>query len=417
MDPPQIYTLAFLFTTFPPEVSGSAIFNWERIQWFAKQRMYKVVVLAPDWQNRASVPSVPSDLEKTLIIETYASKPWLLYKLLHVPTFSAASQISQRLTYYKPDLITVVDVERLFWFSTWHLPGSRYARKYHIPYISEYHTDYYNHLSTYPAGKWLRKIILKPLNRYLYHQCDTTLAISSAASRSLQQMGIANSLAIPLYGMDLAVYSPSRRNRKCLESWLIDQEQNNKVLLFVGRLALEKRVDLLIAAFARLKPKYNNYSLLIAGDGPEDAVNRLKRLAKPIPNIHFIGFIHGETKANVLASCDVYCSPAPYETFGRTLVEAMASGIPAVTVDSGGVSDYLIDGVNGYLVPPNKVEGLTNAIAKVLASNNTEMIQRALQDAKQFSLEQGCWNLNNYYQHLLEKNLASNPTKIQYSFN
>jgi glycosyltransferase involved in cell wall biosynthesis len=79
----------------------------------------------------------------------------------------------------------------------------------------------------------------------------------------------------------------------------------------------------------------------------------------------------------------------------------MASGIPVVTVDSGAVSEYIFDGVNGYLAPSNDVEGLANSIQKVLSSNNIELIQCALRDAKQFSLDQGCQNLSNYYQHLL----------------
>jgi glycosyltransferase involved in cell wall biosynthesis len=97
-------------------------------------------------------------------------------------------------------------------------------------------------------------------------------------------------------------------------------------LLFLGRLAFEKQVDLLIKAFAQLKQKQEKCSLLIVGDGPDEVVNFLKRLAQPIPHIHFTGFMQGEEKANLLASCDVFCSPSPYETLGRTVVEAMASG-------------------------------------------------------------------------------------------
>jgi glycosyltransferase involved in cell wall biosynthesis len=83
-------------------------------------------------------------------------------------------------------------------------------------------------------------------------------------------------------------------------------------------------------------------------------------------------------------------------------VEAMASGIPVVTVDSGAVSDYIIDGVNGYLVPPNDVEKLANTLQKVLHSDNQEMIQYALQSVKQFSIEQTCQNLHKYYQTLFD---------------
>jgi len=318
VDAQRTYTLVFVFTTFPPEVSGSALFNWERVQWLAQQGTYKIVVLANNWQDSSSLPSVPPGLEKNLIIETFPSKPWLIYELLQVPTFAAARQIEERVASYKPDLITLVDIEQMFWFSTWHLPGRDYAREHRIPYITEYQTDYYNHLGTYPCGKLLREILLKPVHRYLYHQCDVTLAISPASARSLQQIGISNFHSLSFHGVDIAPFSPSYRDRKWLETWLTAEEQNHKVILFLGRLALEKRINLLIEAFAQLKRRLPKCSLVIAGEGPTNVMTKLKRLAQPIPHIHFVGFAPGE-KARLLASCDVYCTPAPYETFGRTL--------------------------------------------------------------------------------------------------
>jgi glycosyltransferase involved in cell wall biosynthesis len=413
MKPPKIYTLVFLVTGFPPDVSGVSHFNWERAQWFAKQGIYRVVVFAPDWQNAPDLPLPPSDLDGKLIIERYPSKPWAPYKLTHVPTFRAARQINKKLAYYQPDLIIITDVERYFLLSAWQLPGKGYARMNHIPYIAEYHTDLYNFSAAYPGWQWVRSIARSSqIASYLYRQLDMTICASDAASQSCKELGISNVQTIPFLGIDVSTYSPKRRSRKSLEPWLNLEEKDNKILLFLGRLGFEKRVDLLIEAFANLKRRHPNYSLIIAGDGPVDVVNQLKRLAEQVPNIHFTGFLLGETKANVLASCDVFCSPSPYETFGRTVVEAMASGIQIVTVNSGAVSEYIFQGVNGYLVPPNDVEGLANGIHKALSSNNTEILQRALRDAKQFSLEQGCQNLSNYYQHLLgrskdHKDLAS----------
>jgi phosphatidylinositol alpha 1,6-mannosyltransferase len=411
MNKRQQHTLVFLFTTFLPEVSGSAIFNWERVQWLAKQGDYRVVILAPDWENKLQLPSIPTNLEKNLIIETYPSKPWLIYPLLHVPKFSAASKIRQKIAYYQPDLITVVDLERLFLFGTWHIPGRKYAQINKIPFITEYHTDYYHHASTYPAGKLLKEILWKPITKYLYNKCDVTISVSPTAGKVVEKMGISNSRTIPIYGLDLSAYTPSRNNRQFLASWLTEKEQQNKVILFLGRLALEKKVDILIKAFCILQNKQPNTSLIIAGDGPSEVVNQLKNLAKSIPNIHFIGFVHGEVKANLLASCDVYCSPAPYETFGLTIIEAMSSGTPVITVNSGGVSDYIVNGINGYFVPPNDVEEFSNTIEKVLSQNNEHIIQRACQDVQQFTIEQGCQRLHLYYQQLLNSKSDNNLVK------
>jgi glycosyltransferase involved in cell wall biosynthesis len=402
MESHRIYTLAFLVTGFPPDVSGVSLFNWERAQWFAKQGIYRVVVFAPDWQKSSDFPSVLSDLDRKLIIERYPSKPWTPYKLTHVPKFCAARLIRERLEYYQPDLIVITDVERYFLLSTWQLPGKRFAEEHNIPYIAEYHTDLYNFSAAYPGWQWLRNLARSSqLVSYLYRQIDRTICSSDAASQSCKELGVPNINTIPFLGIDVSTYSPKRRSRKGLEPWLNPQEKDNKIILFLGRLGFEKRVDLLIKAFATLKHRQPNCSLIIAGDGPIDVVNQLKHLAEPISDIHFTGFLLGETKANVLASCDVFCSPSPYETFGRTVVEAMASGVPVVSVNSGAVSEYIVDGINGYLSPTTDIQGLADCIYKVLLTNNTKIIQRALRDAKQFSLEKGCKNLNNYYQHLL----------------
>lgn len=400
----KTHTIAFLVTGFPPDVSGVSHFNLERAQWFARQENYRVIVFAPDWQTAPSSTKISAYLEGKLIIERYPSKPWLPYKLTHVPKFLAASQINKKLFEYKPDLITITDVERFFLLSTWQLPGKEYAKINNIPYLAEYHTDLYNFSAAYPGWQWLRNAArTSQLTSYLYREVDTTLCPSTAASQSCEQLGMTNIKTIPFYGINVSSYSPKHRNRQYLEPWLSSQEKDNKVLLFLGRLAFEKRIDLLIEAFAILKHRHPNYSLIIAGDGPDNVVKELQKLSKQVPDVHFTGFILGETKANLLASCDVFCSPSPYETFGRTVVEAMASGTPIVTVNSGAVSEYICDGVNGYLVPPNDVEGLANGIDKVLSSDNMQVIQQALQDAQQFSLEQGCQNLHNYYQSILAR--------------
>jgi phosphatidylinositol alpha 1,6-mannosyltransferase len=396
----QIRTIAFLVTAFPPEVSGSALFNWARAKWFAQQENYRVVVFAPDWQKEIDASAL--DLTENLIIERYASKPWIPYKLTYVPTIAAARQISQKIDHYRPDLIVMTDVERYFLLSAWQLPGRAYARKNAVPYVAEYHTDVYNFSSTYPGWQWLRGMVRSTrLMSHLYHQLDLTICPSTPASKSCQEMGIKNSQVVPFFGTDISTYSPDRRDRKWLEPWLTPNEHDHKVIGFLGRLGFEKRVDLLITAFAQLKQKQPDSSLIIIGDGPADVVNSLKRLAEPIPDIHFTGFLMGDTKANVLASCDVFCSPSPYETFGLTGVEAMASGVPVIMVNSGGVSEYILDGVNGYFVPPNDSEALANCLQKVLSNDNTTLIQQALQDAKRYSVEQGCQNLHDYYQQLM----------------
>jgi len=406
-------TLAFLVTAFPPEVSGSAHFNWARAQWFAEQGD-RVIVFAPDWKQGSGTSLITDNF----IVERYDSHPWLPYPLTYVPTMRSARQISQKIEQYQPDLIVMTDVERYFLLSAWQLPGRRYARENQVPYFAEYHTDVYNFSSTYPGWQWLRSVVRRSrLLSRLYHQLDATICPSVAASRSCQEMGVNNTQVIPFFGTDISTYNPDRKNRQCLEPWLTPKEYDHQIVVFLGRLGFEKRVDLLIDAFARLKHQQPNCSLLIVGDGPVDVVQSLKRQAASLEDIHFTGFLMGDTKANVLASCDVFCSPSPYETFGLTVVEAMASGVPVVTVRSGAVADYLLDQVNAYLAPPDDAVALGDRLKIALNRDNAPLIQRALQDAKHYSVEHGCRKLQDYYQQQLGvKRINQNLTPLVNSF-
>lgn len=416
-DNERIKTLLFLVTGFPPDVSGVSLFNWERAVWLSQQG-YRVVVLAPDWQMSAPERQYPSPVGDNFIIDAYPSQPWLPYRLTHVPQRQSARYIEQQIDYYQPDLIVMTDVERLFLLSTWQLPGKAYARKQGIPLIAEYHTDLYNFSAAYPGWQWLRSLVRRTkLTSYLYRQFDLTLCTSQAAQASCREMGIPRTQFLPFFGVDLSSYHASLRDRAILQDWLQPYEYEHTIILFLGRLGWEKRVDLLIEAFNQVKQQNSQFSLLIVGDGPDEVVRQLRNQAATIADIHFTGFLLGEQKAQVMAACDIFCSPCPYETFGRTTVEAMAIGLPVVTVDSGAVAEYIHHGINGYLVTPDDTNALQQMIQQVATQPQSAVIDRARQDAQQFSVSQGCQQLSDFYQQLLVNHRSrSTPSPSPASF-
>lgn len=409
IDNGKIKTLLFLVTTFPPEVSGASFYNWERAVWLSKQGLYRVVVLAPDWQVSKAGRRYPEQIPANLTIDCYPSKPWFFYSLTHVPKIAAFAYINRRLAAYKPDLVVMTDAERLFSVTTWQLPGKTYAKQHRIPFLAEFQTDLYNFSAAYPGGRFLRSIIQRTqLGHYLYREFNYTICTSEAARKSCTEMGITNTKLLPFLGINVADYSPTLRNRASLAPWIADHEKDHVIFLFLGRLGYEKRVDLLIRAFAQIKQLHPGSSLIIAGDGPEIVVRQLKHQAAAIADIHFTGFIMGAAKARVLAACDIFCSPSPFETFGRTVVEAMAAGLPVVTVKSGAVTEYIHHGVNGFLVPPDDVHELARIMAQILTTDLHQLIRRACRDAQQFSIKHGCQKLSDFYQQVLaERNSSS----------
>lgn len=160
-----------------------------------------------------------------------------------------------------------------------------------------------------------------------------------------------------------------------------------------------KHVDLVIHAFHALRrqPGGDNLRLFIAGDGPADVVAKLRRQAGGCDRIHFLGFIQGAECADLFASCDVFCTASPYETFGRTVVEAMASGVPVVAPASGALTDYLHDGDNALLFEPGNAVSLERTLRRALDDDLSDMVRQALTDSREFSVEAGCQRLLSFY--------------------
>jgi glycosyltransferase involved in cell wall biosynthesis len=131
---------------------------------------------------------------------------------------------------------------------------------------------------------------------------------------------------------------------------------------YVGRLAPQKCVDRLIEAFGRMRAPA---SLVVVGDGPDR--DRVHALAAGHPRVHLTGFVDHTAVPAVLASLDVLVLPSAYEEMGSVLTEAMASGLPVVASDVGGIPEVVRDGVTGLLVPPGDVDALAAALDRLAA--------------------------------------------------
>lgn len=132
----------------------------------------------------------------------------------------------------------------------------------------------------------------------------------------------------------------------------------------VGRLVRRKGLDNLLAALAR--PVCDNVHLVVVGSGPERG--DLEELAEALGmagRVTFTGWADEATKWQILRASDAYVSATLHEGFGLMFLEAMAVGVPVVTSNHGGHTDFLKDGVTGYLVPPSNDEALSEAVARL----------------------------------------------------
>ena len=231
--------------------------------------------------------------------------------------------------------------------------GLAIGRLLRIPVVGSYHTE----LGPYALHLTRDLLVSQALESYvdwLYRQCAYVLAPTAAVAAALRQRRFAD-VGIWGRGVDQALFDPARRDEELRER-LLDGAAT--LLLSVGRLSHEKRLDQLMQAYGRARLADPTLRLIVVGEGPARA--ELERTAPA--GVVFHGEAHGEELAGLYASADVFCFTSTTETFGQVLLEAAASGLPAIAAAAGGAVDLVSDGETGLLLPPDDPSAFAAAI-------------------------------------------------------
>jgi phosphatidylinositol alpha 1,6-mannosyltransferase len=230
--------------------------------------------------------------------------------------------------------------------------GAAVARRLGLPAVAVYQTDLPSYARAYRLGRAGQAFAWRWL-RGIHNGTARTLAPSTVTATGLLGQGIGN---VWLWGrgVDTRRFDPARRSQELRATLAPGGEV---IAGYVGRLATEKRVELLAGITA-----LEEVRLVIVGAGPAEAM-----LRRQLPGATFLGERRGEELAAIYASLDVFVHSGPYETFGQTLQEAAASALPVVAPAAGGPLDLVADGVTGYLVPPSDPDAFTAAVARLAA--------------------------------------------------
>ncbi len=165
-----------------------------------------------------------------------------------------------------------------------------------------------------------------------------------------------------------------------------------KVILYVGRIVREKGLYTLVDAFDRLRQKRFNANLVIVGEGPlkGDLVTEIHSRGLD-RYVHFTGSIDEAKLVDLYKSSDAFVLPSLYEPFGIAALEAMASGVPVVVTDTGGLSEIVENGVTGLKVPADDPDSLAIALHRVL--NEPSLAEHLKQNAYRLISESYNWDL------------------------
>jgi phosphatidylinositol alpha 1,6-mannosyltransferase len=231
--------------------------------------------------------------------------------------------------------------------------GGAAARSLELPVVAVYATDMAAYARAYHLGAVGEALGWRHL-RTIHNAAARTLAPSSSTAAALRAHGFER-VHVWGRGVDTVRFSPARRSVRLRNELAPGGEV---IAGYVGRLAAEKRLDLL-SEVARLP----GVRLVIVGAGPGEMAAR-----RALPSAAFLGQRQGDELARVYASLDVFVHSGPHETFGNTLQEAAASGLPVVAPAAGGPLDLVEDGVTGFLVTPGDAAALAHAVSALSAS-------------------------------------------------
>ncbi|BCB79657.1 glycosyltransferase family 1 protein [Phytohabitans flavus] len=328
--------IAIIAESFPPDVNGVA---------------HSVVRIAEHLVKRGHTPLVIAPAPASSTRGLTGAHPFPVIRVPSVPLPRYRSlrlglpgpKLTEALVSHAPDMVHLACPFLL------GARGVALAQQRRMPCLAVYQTDVAAYARTYvgwgeaAVWKWMRTV---------HNGADRTLAPSTRSAADLVAHGIQR-VWLWQRGVDVVRFDPAKRNelvRKVLAP-------NGEVLIgYVGRLAAEKRVDLLAKT-----SELPGVRVVIVGDGPAR-----RDLEKALPKAVFLGTRHGAQLARLFASFDIFAHTGPHETFGQTIQEALASGLPVIAPSAGGPVDLVTPGVNGTLVPPEDEDALAGAVAELV---------------------------------------------------
>jgi glycosyltransferase involved in cell wall biosynthesis len=288
--------------------------------------------------------------------------------LRHVPL------IQDVLERFQPDLIHITGPSEV------GMLGAGLAHHMGLPLAASWHTNVHEYLAR--RSEWFLRLLPERHSAATGQKIEDLTMATAAKFYSMAQVLFAPNPELcallerttgrPCHlmprGVDAELFHPAKRKR--------DPEDRGQVLGFVGRLSIEKNVTLLAQVQEELeKTGHTDFRFLIVGHGAEEAW-----LRERLPRAEIPGVLKGEALSEAYANMDLFVFPSHTDTFGNVVLEALASGVPAIVTPDGGPRTIVQDGATGRIVPDAEFAA---AVAGILAdpAKHAEMRQAARRHA------------------------------------
>jgi len=277
--------------------------------------------------------------------------------------------------YVTPDMVKKAREEIKF-FDLIHMHNYRtfqnilvahYAKKYGVPYVLQAHGSL-PRIMAWKRLKWIYDVLF---GYRLLRDASKVIALSRVEAEQYRAMGVPEEkIAIIPNGIDLSEYANLPPKGSFKKKYDIGEEE--KIVLYLGRIHKIKGIDILVKAFTNVIEKLDNVRLVIVGpdDGYLDELEALTKALKMENNVLITGPLYGRDKLKAYVDAEVYVLPSRYETFPMTVLEAMACRVPIILSKECGISEVVRDNA-GIMVNPSPTV-LERALLRILSDENLQ---------------------------------------------
>lgn len=287
----------------------------------------------------------------------------------------------------------------------------RYCSPRGIPIIFTNHTRY--DLYTQAYIPILPEIVgvtaLEAFMPVFCRACDLVIAPSPGMKAVLERFGVDAKIEVVPNGVDIKPFKSPTQPRDRTEFGF---QPDDIILVYVGRVGPEKNLTFLLRSFAGAAQAYENIRLVIIGDGPEkDNLQDRARHMQISGRVHFTGMVPYDQLPGYLAMADAFVTASVTEVHPLSVIEAMASGLPVLGIQSPGVGDTVKDGVTGFIVPDQDLAAYTAKMIRMITdeANRKEMGHNAAREVEKYAIEQTSKLMVERYQAVIDQARTKKP--------
>lgn len=253
---------------------------------------------------------------------------------------------------FRPDVLNVSTPDLL------GFGARRWALRRGVPLVGIYHTHFASYLEFYGLQR-LEPLLWRYL-RWFYRPFAEVFVPSRSMADVLHANGFGDNLTVWGRGIETDRFSPEKRDLAWRRA--LGFADDDVVVAWVGRLVLEKGLDVFAAMVETMQRRGLRFKTLVVGDGPER-----ETFQQRLDGAVFTGTLRGDDLPRAYASSDVFVFPSVSEAFGNVTLEAMACGLPTVCARAPGAADLVDDGTTGFLVPPGDTDAFADAAGRLVA--------------------------------------------------